>query len=785
MKLTRRTLLTSTGLVLAMPALASSKPTYRSPAAPVAERVRDLLKRMTLEEKVAQMGCLWMNKRSIVAIDTFAFSPEKAAQAIPHGIGQIGRPSDLAGSSRFATKSYREPSDAVAFVNAVQKYAVENTRLGIPVLFHEETAHGLAVKGATSFPIPPALGSTWDPGLVEQCFALVGRQARLRGVTVGLSPVLDLVRDPRWGRSEELFGEDPYHVSVMGAAAVKGLQGPTRPIAPDRVFATLKHFIHGMPQNGLNVGPSDMSERMLRATYLPPFVSAVKEANAAIVMPSYNEVGGVPAHANTELLQKTGRGLLGFKGAYFSDYGGVDELASLHGMAEDPDGAAILALRAGVDADLPEGTSYSRLTKLVKAGRVPVAAIDAAVARILALKFEAGLFENPYVDPARAAAVLDDPAAPALARQIAQKAIILLKNDGVLPLNGNARIKIALIGPNSVTPLLGGYSGWPTASVGVLEGLRAAAGPQVSIEQSDGVWINVPVPTGVRPETVAIRKIPAADNQARIAAAVEVARRSDVIVLVVGDNEQITRETVAFVTPGDRNSLGLYGDQDALVEAMLACGKPVVALLLNGRPLAIPKLAEAANAVIEGWYLGDQGGHAVADVLFGKVNPGGKLAVSIPRTVGELPVFYNRHPSADKVPYVEGKRRALYPFGYGLSYTSFELSAPRLSKERIAADERFSVEVDVANTGQIEGDEVVQIYVRDTVSSVPRPVLELKAFRRVTVAPGGKTTLRFDLGPETLAFWNRDMKWLVEPGSFNISVGNSSDKLKSAKLVVA
>ncbi|MTV36302.1 glycoside hydrolase family 3 N-terminal domain-containing protein [Duganella radicis] len=782
MKMTRRTLLATTGLALALPALGASLPVYRRSGAPISERVRDLLGRMTLDEKVAQLCCMWMTKVSIVERETFAFSPEKAARVIPHGIGQIARPSDLAGSGRFQTKSFREPEDAVAFVNAVQRFAIEQTRLGIPVLFHEETAHGLAVKGGTSFPIPPALGSTWDPVLVEQCFAIAGRQARRRGVTVGLSPVLDLLRDPRWGRSEEFFGEDPYHVGQMGAAAVRGLQGTARPIGPDKVFATLKHFVHGMPQNGLNIGPSDMSERTLRDSYLPPFKAAI-DAKAAIVMPSYNEVGGVPSHANTQLLQQTGRGLLGFQGAYFSDYSAVGEIAELHGMAGDAEGAAVLAMRAGVDADLPEGSSYQKLAKLVQAGRVPQASVDAAVGRILALKFEAGLFEHPYADPQRAADVLNDPQAVTLARTAAQKAVVLLKNDGVLPLDAAAGTRIALIGPNSVKPMLGGYSGWPKAAVGVLEGLRQA-GANVTIEQSDGVWITPPLAEGVRPEAPVIRQVPAADNRARIAAAVEVARRSDLVVLVVGDNEQVTREAVAAVLPGDRNSLNLYGDQDALVEAIFGCGKPVVGVLLNGRPLTVNRLAEKANALIEGWYLGEQGGNAVADVLFGKVNPGGKLAVSFPRSVGELPAFYNRHPSADRVPYVEGKRTPLYPFGYGLSFTTFELSAPRLAKDRIGSGEGFSVEVEVVNTGKRDGDEVVQVYVRDLVSSVPRPVLELKAFRRIALPVGGRTTVRFDLGPDALAFWDAAMKWVVEPGTFVISAGNSSDRLKSVKLVV-
>jgi beta-glucosidase-like glycosyl hydrolase len=429
----------------------------------------------------------------------------EAKIALPNGIGQIGRPSDKAGTNKFATERFRNPDDAVALINDMQRFAVEQTRLGIPLLFHEETAHGLAVKGATMLPTPTGLGSTWDPDLVEQGFALVGRQARLRGITVGLSPVLDLLRDPRWGRSEEFFGEDPFHVGEMGAAAVRGLQGPSRPIAPDRVFAMLKHFVHGTPQNGLNVGPSDMSERTLRQVYLPPFQRAVRDAHAAIVMPSYNEVAGVPAHGNADLLQRTGQGLLGFSGAYFSDYNGVSELATVHKMAANTGEAALLA------------------------------------------------------------------------RRLAERSLVLLKNDGILPLDPKRATRIALIGPNSREALRGGYSGEPTHAVGVLEGLRAGAGKSVVIEQTDGVWINMP---GVgAPETVPIRPVPAADNQRRIAEAVALARRSDIVILCVGDTEATTREAVVPMLPGDRRTLNLFGDQDALVKAVLDCGKPVMARL--------------------------------------------------------------------------------------------------------------------------------------------------------------------------------------------------------------
>lgn len=785
MKINRRFLLASSAAFVATAALAKEAPAYRNAAAPIALRVKDLLSRMTIDEKAAQLCGLWFGKGKIMDAKTGVFSPEKASQAIPHGLGHLGRPSDTAGLSwaQFSENAFREPGDAVEFSNAVQRYAVEKTRLGIPVLFHEETAHGLAVQGATSFPIPTGLGSTWDPDLLEEVFTHVARQARVRGVGVGLSPVLDLIRDPRWGRVEEFFGEDPYLVGEMGAASVRGLQGRTRPIAKDRILATLKHFVHGVPQNGLNISPSDMSERALRENFLPPFQKAIRNG-AAIIMPSYNEIGGVPSHGNHVLLTETGRELLGFKGAYFSDYGAVGELATKHHIAANLLDAGVLAIKAGVDVDLPDGDSYLQLPAAIKAGRLPISYLDAAVARVLALKFEAGLFENPYVDPAKASAVLTDPAGPELALRTAHKSLILLKNDGILPLDPAKPTKIALIGPNSVEPRLGGYSGRPTKAVGVLEGIRAVIGDKVVVDQADGVWINNPDSKGQRHPYGPMKSTPKSDNDKRIEEAVSVAARSDIVVLVVGDNEQVTREATSAAAPGDRNSLTLYGDQDRLVDAVLATGKPVVTVLINGRPLAITTLATKANAIVEAWYAGEQGGRAIADVLFGNVNPGGKLTVTFPRSVGEIPAFYNRHPTSDGVPYVEGKRTPLFPFGHGLSYTTFEISPPRLSKLTVSAKETVTVEVDVTNTGARQGDEVVQIYIRDVVSSAPRPILELKAFRRVSLQSGERQTLTFQLQPDDLAFWDIDMKWSVEPGEFQISAGNTSAKLQHVVLTV-
>ena len=781
---TRRALLTTGLVALSTPVLARmASEVYRDPTAPLADRVRDLLSRMTIEEKVAQMRVIWLGKFGIFGPDGHLV-PDKAAKAFANGIGQIARPADTMGTPRFATARFRDPQDAALIANEMQRFLVEHTRLGIPALFHEETAHGLQASGATIFPIPPALASTWDPALVEEVFTVTAREARLRGATIGLSPVLDLMREPRFGRMEEFFSEDPYLTGQIGVAAVRGLQGRSRPLGKDRIFATLKHFIHGSPEAGLNIAPANMSERDLRENYLVPFAQVVKDADPAVIMPSYNEVEGVPSHASVDLLQKTGRGLLGFKGVYMSDYGGIENLVTHHHVAANNADAAVLGLNAGVDVEMPEGAAYVNLPALVKQGRVSEAQIDAAVARILALKFEAGLFENPYVDPAKVLRGTNTAADVALARKAAQKALILLKNDGVLPLDPGAKLKLAVIGPNAAAPVFGGYSGENAKAVGILAGIKAAAGPDFAITHADGAWITQPDPKG-RPGHNHYIPVPAAENTARIGEAVAVAQAADIVLLVIGDRPEVTREAVMFDQPGDRDSLGLFGDQDKLVEAMLATGKPVIALLLNGRPLAVPHLADKANALLEGWYLGQEGGNAFADVLFGKVNPGGKLTVSIPRSVGDLPIFYNRHPSAHVNQYVEGRHTPLFPFGFGLSYTRFDLSEPRLAKATIGAGESFTVEVDVTNTGQRQGDEVVQLYIRDDVSSVPRPVLELKAFQRITLKPGEKRTVRFDLSPDALAFWTIDMRRAVEPGSFTISAGNSSAALKSVKLNVS
>ena len=778
----RRALMATAMVALPAAAIAGpvDRPVYRDPHAPVAARVADLLGRMTLEEKVAQMRTLWMDKGKI--IEGKAFSPAKAAVELANGIGQFSLGNDMTGSSGFPRQYFRDPADAVTFINAVQKHLVERTRLGIPALFNEETAHGLKARGATVFPIPPGLGSTWDPVIVEQAFAVAGREARLRGATVALSPVLDLSRDPRYGRVEEFFSEDPYLVAQMGIASVRGQQGP-RPLGRDKVFATLKHFVHGTPLQGLNTAPAEMSERTLREAYLIPFERVIRATDPGVVMPSYNEVEGVPSHASVELLKHTGRERIGFKGAYFSDFGGVTNLVSDHHMAADDKEAALLALTAGVDVEMPDGTAYKHLVELVRSGKAPEALIDTAVSRVLALKFEAGLFERPYVDEKLALRGVNTAADVALARRVAQKSIVLLKNDGILPLDPAKPLKLAVIGPNAKDALLGGYSGENAKSVAILAGVQAAAGSQVQVSYAEGVRTIEASDSG-QTATNIIRPVSAADNDVRIGEAVKVAQGADVILLVVGDRPEITREAIAAALPGDRRTLDLYGDQNKLVEAMLATGKPIVALLLNGRALTVNRLADKANALVEGWYLGQEGGNAFADVLFGKVNPGGKLTVTFPANLGDLPVYYNKHPSSLNKRYVEGKPTPLFPFGFGLSYTTFDISAPRLVAASIPASGTAVVEVDVTNTGKRVGDEVVQIYVRDDVSSAPRPVIELRGFQRVTLNPGERRTLRFELGPDAFAFWNIDMQYVVEPGTFTIYAGASSAATKTVKLTV-
>jgi beta-glucosidase len=767
---------------IAVPA-ASQPPLYRDPNAPVEARIEDLLKRMTLEEKVAQMQSVW-DAKSGVFDAKLEFDPKKMAQKYPNGVGQFARPSDATGPASPRLVPGRDVRATVRLVNALQHFAVQHTRLGVPIMFHEEGLHGYAAVGATSFPQAIALASSWDPALVRAVNEVTAREIRARGVSEALTPVVDVAREPRWGRIEETFGEDPYLVGEMGVAAVEGLQGENqaRDLKPGKVFATLKHLTgHGQPESGTNVGPAPYSERTLREFFFPPFEQAISRTGVSAVMPSYNEIDGVPSHANVWLLDRVLRGEWGFKGAVVSDYYAIADLMNVHHIAADLEQAARRALEAGVDIDLPSGTAYATLTQQVRDGRVSEARIDAAVRRLLMLKFRAGLFEHPFADADQAVAITNNAEARALALRAAQRTLILLKNDGTLPLRlpaaGLHKPMIAVIGPNAAVARLGGYYGEPPVTISILEGIKNKAGARAEVVFAQGVKITANDDWWADEVQLA----DPADNHRLIEAAVAVARRADQIVLAVGDTEQTSREGWAKTHLGDRTSLDLVGEQQALFDALRALGKPISVVLINGRPASTVAIAEQANALIEGWYVGEQGGNAVADVLFGDVNPGGKLPVTIPRSVGQLPSFYNVKPSARRG-YLFDTVAPLFPFGYGLSYTSFELGAPQLSSDRIGVDGSVTVTVPVRNTGSRAGDETVQIYVHQQVGSVTRPIKELKAFRRVTLEPGESKTLSFTLTPASFRMWNIAMQRVVEPGAFDIMAGPDSVDLKTAVL---
>jgi beta-glucosidase len=753
---------------------------YRDASRSVDDRVADLLARMTIEEKVAQLQAIW-NQKSRIQDAAGRFNPDGAKAVLGTGLGEVSRPSEIATSGGSGPR-LRSPREQAEFTNAIQKWVIENTRLGIPVLFHEEALHGLAALRGTHFPVSIGLASTWDPALVERVMTVAAREARSRGATHVLAPVVDLGRDPRWGRIEETYGEDPYLVSRLGVAAVRGYQGTSLPLAPGRVFATLKHFAgHGSHEGGVNTAPSLIPERLLRSELLVPFEAAIKEARAFAVMPSYNEVDGVPSHANRWLLEDLLRREWGFTGLVVSDYFGIEQLMTRHRVAADRADAARQALDAGVDLELPDPYGYPDLAGMIRSGQIQESQITPLVTRVLRAKFLAGIFDAPYVDPAEAERLANAVDHQMLALDAARRSIVLLKNNtGTLPLD-RSRIKtLAVVGPNARGVHLGGYSKDPGRGVDVLNGIMDKAGAGVKVLYSEGTRITEE-PANWDRDTVTIGRPDL--NRTRIQEAIATARQADVIVVVIGTNESTSREAWADNHLGDAADLRLMGQQDDLVDAMLETGKPVVAVLVNGRPQAIPRVAERVHAILEAWYAGQEGGTAIAEVLFGEVNPGGKLPVTFPRDTGQLPVYYNRRPTSFRS-YVDMTRQPLWVFGYGLSYTTFSIGNLKVTPESIRPGGRADVSVDVTNTGMRAGDEVVQLYIHDMISSVTRPVKELAGFERVTLKPGEKRTVTFSLGPEALSLIDRTMKRVVEPGTFEVLIGTSSITTLRAPLEV-
>jgi len=760
---------------------------YQNPKLPAEKRVKDLLGRMTLPEKAAQMMCVWQEKSAklVDANGNFDLAKARLAFKSGHGLGQVGRPSDAGGPPSTPERGL-DARRMAELTNAIQKFFLEHSRLGIPVIFHEECLHGLAARDATSFPQPIGLGATFNPALVESLYGLAAREARARGTHQALTPVVDVARDPRWGRVEETFGEDPHLNTQMGIAAVRGFQGDRTFQDKQHVIATLKHFAaHGQPESGQNCAPVNVSERVLRETFLHPFRDCIRQAGAISVMASYNEIDGVPSHASQWLLRDVLRQEWGFDGFVVSDYYAIWELhdrPDTHGhfVAADKKEACRLAVEAGVNIELPEPDCYLHLVELVHKKVLKESQLDGLIAPMLRWKFKLGLFDDPYVNPEAAARIAGCDAHRQLALQAARETITLLQNQGdTLPLNLAKLKTIAVIGPNADRPLLGGYSGAPKHKVTVLDGLKARVGEQCQVLYAEGCKITV---GGSWQEDEVAMNSPEADRQL-IAEAVAVAQQAEVVVLAIGGNEQTSREAWSLKHLGDRTSLDLIGRQDELVDALVATGKPVIALVFNGRPLSISQLAGKVPAILECWYLGQEGGTAVAEVLFGDVNPGGKLPISIPRSVGQLPVFYNHKPSARRG-FLWDDAKPLFPFGYGLSYTSFEIKNVRLEKGRIKRGQRTTVSADVVNTGKRAGMEVVQLYIRDCVSSVTRPVKELKAFQKVALEPGEAKTVELEITPDALAFYDLKMKYTAEPGEFQIMVGHSSRDQDLQKLIL-
>ena len=744
---------------------------FHDAARPIDERVDDLLARMTLEEKVAQMLCVWQQKPATLVDDQGRFDPAKAQAAFGegHGLGQVGRASD-AGGGRTA----REMAD---LTNAIQTFFVERSRLGIPVIVHEECLHGHAAREGTSFPQPIGLGATFDPDLVQRLYAMTAAETRGRGAHQALTPVVDVARDPRWGRVEETFGEDPYLVARLGVAAVRGVQGDATFREKRHLIATLKHYAaHGQPESGTNCAPVNVSMRILREVFLSTFKAAIQEGGALSVMPSYNEIDGVPSHANRWLLDDVLRKECGFQGFTVSDYFAITELresktnATSHYVAHDAAHAATLAVRAGVDIELPDPDCYPLLVDLVRNGTVPESLLDERLRPVLRAKFQMGLFEDPYVDPDEAERRVRDPRHRELALEAARKTITLLKNDhATLPLDPSRLRRVAVIGPNADRVMLGGYSGVPLHSTTVLQGIRDRAPAGLEIVHHEGCAMTI----GGSWQQDEVTPADPDANRASIREAAALAATADIVILAIGDNEQTSREAWATNHLGDRPSLDLVGEQDELIDAVAATGRPIVALLFSGRPVSARNLVEKAGAILELWYLGQETGRAVADVVFGDVNPGGKLPITIPRSAGHVPAYYNYKPSARRG-YLFESVDPLFAFGYGLSYTSFSFERLRLERAEIGADQSTRVLVDLTNTGHRRGDEVVQLYIRDVVSSVTRPVKELKGFRRITLEPGETATVAFEITPEHLALFDIDMVWRVEPGQFRLMVGSSS-----------
>lgn len=743
---------------------------YRNASLPVEQRVSDLLSRMTLDEKIGQLRCtLAWDYYNVIGRKRVVPSESFKKDIADGNVGMLWATYRADPWTRKTLDNGLNPRLAALCGNALQKYVIENTRLGIPLFLAEEAPHGHMAIGTTVFPTGLGLAATFDRDVARRVGAVIGKEVRLQGAHISYGPVIDLCREPRWSRVEENMGEDPILAGNIAAAEIEGLGGGdiTKPYA---TIPTLKHFIgYGTTEGGHNGAPTYLGKREIRQFFLPPFRMAIK-AGALSVMTSYNNLDGIPSSMDDYYLKGILRNEWNFKGFTVSDLYSIDGIESTHHVARDLTEAGAYALNAGLDVDLG-GRAYANLAEAVKRGLTTEAAIDSACANVLRLKFKMGLFEHPYVDPDKAAKGVRSAEDVEVAHQAAQKAITLLKNNGVLPLKKD--VKVALVGPNAdnVYNMLGDYTA-PQDNGNVktvLYGMKQYL-PEANVKYVKGC---------------AIRDTTNND----IDKALEAARQADVVIACVGGSSardfktsyketgaaEANSNTVSDMESGegyDRATLGLLGLQDKLLQELKKTGKPLVVVYIEGRPLLKNWAADHADALLTAYYPGQEGGRAIADVLFGAYNPAGRLPISVPRAVGQLPVYYNK--KAEPQNYVEMSAKPLYAFGYGLSYTTFKYSNLSVAQK----DARhFTVSFDVTNTGNRDGEEVPQLYIHDELASVAQPVMQLRAFDRKAIKAGQTLRFSFEIGPDELYVVNRDMKEVVEPGDFTVMVGPSSDNI--------
>ena len=745
---------------------------YKNPTLPVETRVADLLSRMTLEEKVGQLLCpLGWEMYKIKGNDVLP--SDKFKQLIKdRNAGMLWATYRADPWTKKTLATGLNPALAAKAGNALQKYVMENTRLGIPLFLAEEAPHGHMAIGTTVFPTGIGMAATWSPQLINEVGKAIGKEIRLQGGHISYGPVLDLARDPRWSRVEETLGEDPVLTGEIGKAMVEGLGGGdlSRPYS---TLATLKHFLaYGISESGQNGDPSFAGMRELHENFLPPFRQAIN-AGALSVMTSYNSMDGIPCTANHYLLTELLRDEWKFKGFVVSDLYSIEGIHQSHFVASTMKEAAVMALSAGVDIDLG-GDAYMNLMDAVNRKEISKEILDAAVSRVLRLKFEMGLFENPYVDPGKAKKEVRSKEYVTLARQVAQASITLLKNEhSLLPLDRS--MKVALIGPNADNRynMLGDYTA-PQEEENVktvLDGIRA----KLSSSQVEYV------------KGCSIRDTVTSDIEQAVAAA----QRSEVVIAVVGgssarDFKTSYKETGAAIADEkaisdmecgegfDRATLSLLGKQQELLKALKATGKPLIVVYIEGRPLDKNWASENADALLTAYYPGQEGGNAIADVLFGEFNPAGRLPFSVPRSVGQVPVYYNKK-APQSHDYVEMSASPLSSFGYGLSYTTFEYSDLHLSA---LTPYSFEVSCKIRNTGKYDGEEVVQLYLRDEYASVVQPLKQLKHFARLFLKCGEEQEVKFILSEEDFALVDRNLKRVVEPGTFQVMIGAASDDIR-------